>query len=113
MCYLTHGLLRKDRKKKSVFALTLHGESFPRYGDVVLPLGGEAVMRQVVVLWEFHQRVICGVGGHRSIVSIRGRSKMLSDSWEKDAVVNYIFYSRKENMKWKKKVGDGSLCDFL
>lgn len=41
-------------------SLTLHGESLSRHGDVVLALCGEAVMREVVVLWKFHQRVICG-----------------------------------------------------
>lgn len=42
-----------------IFALTLHAESFSRHRDVVLALRGEAVMWQVVVLWEFHQGVIC------------------------------------------------------
>lgn len=41
-------------------SLTLHGESLSRYGDVVLALCGEAVMREVEVLWKIHQRVICG-----------------------------------------------------
>lgn len=44
------------------FALTLHGERLSRHRDVILALLGKAVMWQVVlvVLWEFHQRVICG-----------------------------------------------------
>lgn len=46
-------------------SLTLHGEGLSRHRDVVLALCGEAVMQQVVFLWEFHHRVICG-GGQRS-----------------------------------------------
>lgn len=54
-------------------SLTLHGEGLSRHWDVVLALCGKAVMRQVVFLWEFHQRVICG-GGQRS--RIRATYKM-------------------------------------
>lgn len=43
-------------------SLTLHGEGLSRHRDVVLALCGEAVMQQVVFLWEFHHRVICGRG---------------------------------------------------
>ena len=42
-----------------IFSLTLHGKSLSRHRDVALALHGEAVMRQVVILREFHQRVIC------------------------------------------------------
>lgn len=42
-----------------IFSLTLHGKSLSRHRDVALALYGEAVMRQVVILREFHQRVIC------------------------------------------------------
>ena len=39
-------------------SLTLHGEGLPGHGDVVLPLGGEAGVGQVVVLGKLHQRVV-------------------------------------------------------
>ena len=67
-----------------IFALTLHGESLSRHGDVILALFWEAVMWQVVlvVLWEFHQRVICG--GERlekaRIVEKTDREKQLDTS---------------------------------
>lgn len=40
-------------------SLTLHGEGLSGHRNVALALRWEAVVLQVVVLWEFHQRVIC------------------------------------------------------
>lgn len=44
-------------------SLTLHGERLSGHRNVALALCWETVMRQVVVLWEFHQSVICGGSG--------------------------------------------------
>lgn len=69
-------------------ALTLHGESFSRHRDVVLPLCGEAVMRQVVVLREFHQRVICG--GQRLEKELLRKTDLRSKQQDTSALAGWI-----------------------
>lgn len=44
-------------------SLTLHGEGLSGHRDVALALRWETIMLQVVVLREFHQRVVCWGGG--------------------------------------------------
>lgn len=39
--------------------LTLHCKCPSRHWDIIFPLCGKAVMWQIEVLWQFHQRVIC------------------------------------------------------
>lgn len=87
VCFVYHSRHVTERLH---FALTLHGESLSRHGDVILALCGEAVMWQVVVLWEFHQRVICWgerLEKARTVEKNRLRSNkshLLHQGWIKD-----------------------------